>query len=129
MHSGLAETETGVDRISEEALGRKREWLVLLAIAAITIAVYLPSLSFGFVYDDHAQIVETRQLNSIQMSPRYFTGHVWAWKTPGMKGPYYRPVFLLWLLMNQLLFGLDAAWWHLMSILTHAAVTVLVYAL
>lgn len=129
MHSESTETETGVGRVSDEALGRKREWLVLLAIAVITLAVYLPSLSFGFVYDDHAQIVETTQLNSVRMIPRYFTGHVWAWKTPGVQGPYYRPVFLLWLLMNQLLFGLDATWWHLMSVLTHVTATVLVYAL
>ena len=100
-----------------------------LAIVVLTGAIYLPTLGFEFVYDDYAQIVETKQLNSWRMIPHYFTGHVWAWKTPGVPGPYYRPVFLLWLLANQLFFGLSPLWWHLTSVLTHLGVTLLVYAL
>jgi tetratricopeptide (TPR) repeat protein len=103
-------------------------WLVPVALAVVAFAVYARTLGFDFVYDDYAQIVETKQLNSWRMIPRYFTGHVWSWKTPGVPGPYYRPVFLLWLLANQMLFGADAAWWHLTSVLAHVTATLLVYA-
>ncbi len=102
-------------------------WLIVLTIALVTFGVYAPALRYEFVYDDYAQIVETTQLSSPAMIPRYFTGHVWAWKNPGSSGPLYRPVFLLWLLANQMAFGLAAPWWHLTSILTHVAATVLVY--
>ena len=104
-------------------------WLAALAVAIVTFAVFAPTLSYGFVYDDHAQIVETKQLNSWRMIPNYFTGHVWKWKSPEGKGVYYRPVFLLWLLLNQTLFGLSPAMWHLTNVLVHVLATVLVYAL
>ncbi len=104
-------------------------WLLPLAIVIVTFAAYAPTLRFDFVYDDYAQVVETRQLNSWHMIPRYFTGHVWAWKTPRLPGPYYRPVFLLWLLANHMLFGLAASWWHFTSVLAHIGATLLVYAL
>jgi tetratricopeptide (TPR) repeat protein len=104
-------------------------WLLPLAVAIVTFAAYVPALGFDFVYDDYAQIVETKQLNSWRTIPHYFTGHVWAWKTPGIPGPYYRPIFLLWLLANQTLFGTTAFWWHLTSVLTHVVATLLVFAL
>src|SRR5271165_2501982 len=104
-------------------------WLAALAIAILTFAVFSPTLTYGFVYDDHAQIVETKQLNSWHMIPNYFTGHVWKWKSPNEKGVYYRPVFLLWLLLNQTLFGLSAPLWHLSNVLVHVLATILFYAL
>jgi hypothetical protein len=61
-HGGLSDQGTGDEQAPGQALGRKRESLALLAIAIITFAVYIPSLSFGFVYD-HAQIVETSALS------------------------------------------------------------------
>ena len=118
-------------KLAEHVAGielQKREWLLWLAISFLVLAVFLPCLHFQFVYDDYGQIVETKQLNSIHMIPRFFTGHVWAWKKPGSMGVYYRPVFLLWLLANQRLFGLSAPWWHLTSVLTHVAATILVFA-
>ena len=104
-------------------------WLLPLAIAIVTFAVYVNTLGFDFVYDDYAQIVETKQLNSWRMIPHYFTGHVWQWKSPGTTGPYYRPVFLLWLLLHQTLFETVAPWWHLTNVLTHVAATLLLFYL
>lgn len=108
---------------------RPPHWLAALAIAILTFAVFSPTLTYGFVYDDHAQIVETKQLNSWRMIPNYFTGHVWKWKSPNDKGVYYRPVFLLWLLLNQTLFGLSAPMWHFSNVLVHILATLLLYAL
>src|SRR5271165_4510766 len=104
-------------------------WLFPVTIAIIAAAVFISTLSFEFVYDDYAQIVETKQLNSWHMLPHYFTGHVWAWKTPGKAGPYYRPMFMVWLLLNQSLFGDAAEWWHFTNVLMHVLVTLLIYAI
>jgi protein O-mannosyl-transferase len=113
----------------EDISPRAPHWLAGLAVALLTFAVFAPTLNYGFVYDDHAQIVETKQLNSWRMIPNYFSGHVWKWKSPEGKGVYYRPVFLLWLLLNQTLFGLSPAMWHLTTVLVHVLATFLVYAL
>ena len=104
-------------------------WLFPVTIAIIAAAVFISTLSFEFVYDDYAQIVETKQLNSWHMLPHYFTGHVWAWKTPGKAGPYYWPMFMVWLLLNQSLFGDAAEWWHFTNVLMHVLVTLLIYAI
>jgi tetratricopeptide (TPR) repeat protein len=124
----LDETAEAAEAPAKDAPSRKLpRWLLPLAIAVATCAVYANTLRFDFVYDDYAQIVETKQLNSWHMIPHYFTGHVWQWKSPNAAGPYYRPVFLLWLLLNQTLFETVAPWWHLTSVLTHVATTLLLF--
>ncbi|MDP8980366.1 MAG: tetratricopeptide repeat protein [Acidobacteriota bacterium] len=103
--------------------------LAMLAVLLATAAVYLQTLEYEFVYDDYPQIVETSQFNSWRMVPHYFTGNVWAWKRAYAPTPYYRPLFLVSLLIQQKLFGLDAMWWHLTSVALHLLVTLLVYFL
>ena len=103
---------------------------VLLAmILALTFAAYLGTLGFDFVYDDTSQIVENHFVQSWQYVPRYFTEHVWNHLYPNVPGNYYRPLFLLWLLINHTLFGLNPAWWHFTTVLTHLAATFMVYLL
>ena len=48
---------------------------------------------------------------------------------PDQAGNYYRPVFLLWLLINRTLFGLSPFLWHFAVIAVHLLVTLLVYIL
>jgi hypothetical protein len=107
--------------------GAKWRWMLPLLVLLITAAVYVRTLEYEFVYDDHGQIEETTQLSSWSMVPHYFTGHVWSWKSPNARGPYYRPLFLLWLLLNRSLFDLSPAGWHLTSVLLHLVVTFMVY--
>ena len=103
--------------------------LAMFAVLLATAAVYIQTLEYEFVYDDYPQIVETSQFNSWRMIPRYFTGHVWSWQKPYASGPYYRPLFLVSLLVQQKLFGQDAMWWHFTSVALHLLVTLLVYFL
>ncbi len=95
--------------------------LVLLA----TAAAYLWTLQFGFVYDDLGQIVSNPLIQSWRYLPNYFRGNVWMQQSP--VGNYYRPLFLIWLLVNHSLFGLHPFFWHLTSILAHLGVTSVVY--
>jgi protein O-mannosyl-transferase len=98
-------------------------------VLALTFAAYVGALGYQFVYDDNEQIVENHYLGSWHYAPRYFTEHVWAHQNPNAAGNYYRPIFLLWLLINRSLFGLNPSWWHLTTIAAHVAVTLMVYLL
>jgi hypothetical protein len=102
--------------------------LLAVVVAAIFIT-YLVTLRFDFVYDDLEQIVNNRYVHSWQYVPRFFTEHVWGHMNPNGSGTYYRPVFMLWLLINHSLFGLDPLWWHLTTVLLHVVATLAVYKL
>jgi tetratricopeptide (TPR) repeat protein len=102
---------------------------LLAGILLLTFAVYAPSLKFAFVHDDRGQIVENVAVQSWRYLPQYFTDQVWAGIYPQTPGNYFRPVFLLWLRLNDMIFGRDPRGWHLTTILLHLATTLLVYFL
>jgi tetratricopeptide (TPR) repeat protein len=111
---------------SERPPALRFQLLLFFGLFLLAVAVYLPTLSFSFVYDDHVQVVESRYTKSWLYVPRYFSEHLWA-ETYGteVRGNFYRPVFQLWLLVNYKLFGLSAPAWHLAAALLQAAVSVL----
>ena len=122
------------DAPNKEALASKtRTMLVehrwLLAVLALTFLAYAGTLRFEFVSDDDTQIVETQFIKSWQNVPRFFTGHAWSHFYPNSLGNYYRPIALLWLFLNHLLFGLNPLWRHLTTLLAHLIATVMVYVL
>ena len=99
------------------------------AILAATFLAYAGTLGFGFVFDDTAGIVRNDSLRAWRYLPSYFTSHVWSFLYPHLLSNYYRPLFLLWLRLNDALFGLHPWGWHLTSVAAHVAVTYLVYCL
>lgn len=102
-----------------------------LAIVACVLAflAYLRAFSFGFVFDDHDQIQFNGAIQSWRHFGSLFTHHVWAFNDPNFAGNYWRPLFLVWLLINHTLFALKPAGWHIAGVLLHVAVTWLVYRL
>ena len=104
-------------------------WLGIAAVLALTFAVYSQTLYFQFVHDDVNQIVENPAVHSWSALPTYFTSHVWEGFDPSTLGNYYRPIFLLWLRINDAVFGNRAWGWHLSTILAHLLTTFLVYLL
>lgn len=96
-------------------------------LLAITFGVYAGTLTYQFVYDDLGVIVNNPLVQSWRFVPRYFTEHVWGYMYPNVPGNYYRPVFLLWLLLNHTVFGIDPSGWHLTAVLAHMVSTLLVY--
>lgn len=119
-------TDQGVDATQVKGAGPK---LLLGFALALTLVVYSETPKFQFVHDDLGQIIANPAVHSWRYVPRYFTEHVWAQVYPGTMGNYYRPVFLLWLRVNYLVFGAHAWGWHLTSVLAHVVVTLLVYFL
>jgi tetratricopeptide (TPR) repeat protein len=104
-------------------------WKGIAVVLALTFAVYTPTLRYQFVHDDRGQIVENPAVHSWRFIPTYFTSHVWAAVVPEELGNYYRPLFLLWLRINDVAFGNHAWGWHLTTILAHVFTTLLVYLL
>jgi hypothetical protein len=101
--------------------------LVVLVVAA-TFLAYAGTLTFQFVSDDEFQIINNPFIKSWENVPR-FTAHSWSHSDPNSLGNYYRPIALLWLLINHQLFGLNPSWWHLTTVLAHLAATLAVYVL
>ena len=113
------------DKPVQAGLTRYAPAMILL----LTFAVYVQTLTYGFVYDDQHFIVDHEFVKSWHFAPRYFTGNIWQYAFPGEPGNFYRPLFLLWLLVHYSLFGLNPVWWHLTSVAAHLIVTFLVYVL
>jgi len=112
------------------AAPRLRSPLFLCALVlALTFAAYAGTLSFEFVHDDRGQIVDNPAIHSWAAVPGYFTAQVWAGVAPEDPGNYYRPLFLLWLRLNDAVWGSHPWGWHLTTVLAHLAVTLLVYFL
>jgi protein O-mannosyl-transferase len=103
---------------------------ILEAIACIISGlVYVRTLTFDFVYDDVPQILKNPAIQSWRYLPQYWTSHVWAAIYPHSTGNYYRPLFLLWLRVNYVLFGDRPMGWHATSVFCNVAATWLVFRL
>src|SRR5947209_4441864 len=72
----------------------------IVLVLAATYFVYAPVTAFSFVYDDIFQIVQNPRIDSWKMLPGYFTQHFWA-HVPGTPANLYRPLVLVWFLMNN----------------------------
>lgn len=117
-------------RIGDRAASARLSHRAVIAAAlALTFVAYAGTLGYNFVYDDQSQIVQNPNIASWKFAPLYFTQHVWSHLQVKLMGNYYRPVFLLWLLLNNTIFGLNAAWWHLATVVIHVAATFMVYLL
>jgi len=104
---------------------RLRSLPVLFGLV-LTFFLYLPTLSYQFVFDDQLQILGNSHLLSWRYLPDYFTKDVWS-HFPHSGDPYYRPIFLVWARLNMAVFGSESSGWHLTTLLMHLLVTGLVY--
>jgi len=109
--------------MSRKAKGR----LLLGAALFCSILIYARTLRFDFVYDDWNQIVRNPHLASPSFIPIYFSADLWSQYHVGTQGRYYRPIFLLWLLLNRTLFGVSPAGWHATSLLLELGAIFLLY--
>jgi 4-amino-4-deoxy-L-arabinose transferase-like glycosyltransferase len=105
----------------------------VLAGLFVTAAIYCRDLQYDFLLDDVQLILMNQTTASWHNLKMIFTTD--AFFAQGPRVPiaetalHYRPVFMLWLMINQQLFGSILPWWHLTSLLLHLAVTFLVYKL
>ncbi|MGA9529738.1 MAG: tetratricopeptide repeat protein [Terriglobales bacterium] len=112
---------------SKAPAGRNQYFLPLLAVICAA-AIYLGAAGFPFVFDDLRQILHNPRVQSWSYLPHYFTESLWS-HLPAAPNSYYRPLFLVWMLLNYQAFGPNPMGWHLAGVLLHAGVTWLVYRL
>lgn len=118
-----------VAALQRTATDRKRQtpsrplfFLLFASVLVMTFVIYSPTLTFHFVWDDHGQITDNPRIQFSGWVGTYFTEHLWA-HNEFAPPTYYRPVFLLWLRMNYICFGLWPRGWHLATILAQLLAT------
>jgi tetratricopeptide (TPR) repeat protein len=105
-----------------------KRFVIPAVVLAASVAVYLPALKFDFVYDDPRQIEMMESRFTWSQVPSYFTTDVWSYVEDHPTN-YYRPIFVVWMLVTYQLFGLSHPLWHATAILVHAMATLLLYFL
>lgn len=107
----------------------REDWIILGAILAVTFLCYLPTLGYEFVYDDRLLILKNPAILSWKSATGFFFRDFTSVAIPEAPAVYYRPVLLLWMLVNAKLWGMNPAPWHFTAIALHLIVVVEVYVL
>ena len=93
---------------------------ILASILWATV-LYAHAITAGFAsYDDGPQIVHNGSLSSLAASLKYFQSPVsFVSDLRGSGGSFYRPLFWLSLAIDEKLWGLNPAAFHLTNVLLH----------
>jgi Flp pilus assembly protein TadD len=102
-------------------------WLVFGVVALAALALYLPTLRYGFAWDDHLLILDDPFLdrtNPVELLTKGF------WTNPeaergGDDMSYYRPLANLSLYVDRKVWGLRPTGYHLTNVIANAAVVFL----
>lgn len=117
--------------------GSARGWIVILVLGAAFLAFANSALN-GFAYDDRTQILRNELIRDFSNLPTALKTEVWFWRVQQNKDllsedkpttPYYRPAFIVYLMMGWALFQTWAPGWHFASIVLHLFVVYLVFRL
>ena len=118
MRDGTAAAKTRTQRAVD---ARWTRLAIPLAVAALTVAAFLPVLRNGFVsWDDDKNFVENPHYRGLGLEQLH-----WMWTTFHMG--HYVPLSWMTLGADYSLWGMNAAGYHLTSVLLHAGNAVLVY--
>jgi hypothetical protein len=72
---------------------RTTRWTVA-GLVALVVAVYAPTLRYGFVWDDHEQVVDNPHIRDWSSLPELFRHDVLQLSRGGeARSNYYRPLF------------------------------------
>jgi protein O-mannosyl-transferase len=101
---------------------------ILGIILSVTFLAFANTIWNGFAYDDTTQILQNQLIRSWSNLPDALTKEVWFWrvlqdkdpnKQMGPTTPYYRPVFIVYLMAGWWLFEDSPAPWHIANIIMH----------
>lgn len=108
-----------------------REQAILAGILIATALIYMPSLRYGWVWDDKAEIVERSALQSWAGIAKSFIYDSWWFRDPDHlpQSAYYRPLQLVWLALNYMILGVHPAAWHLEKIVLELIGVILCFRL
>lgn len=91
----------------------------------VALLIFLPTLDYGFVFDDTLLIVRNRELTESSLASLFGRFH---WQEFG-HGNYYRPVILVSYALWKRLFGVSRFAWHGAAVALHVVVTLMIYPL
>jgi protein O-mannosyl-transferase len=103
----------------------RRPAVLLTILLSATAVLYSGTLSFEFVWDDAAQIVNNPLIRSWHNLSRAFVSDLWY--HTARQQVYYRPLFVVWSMLNYAVMGLRPWGWHLGAILLHLGATLAVF--
>ena len=96
----------------------------------LALAAYCRDLRYDFILDDEVLILLNGTIDSWHNWKLLFlTDIIDSSHSVISSAIHYRPVYMMWLMMNSQVFGKITPWWHLTSLLLHLVVTLLVYCL
>src|SRR5215831_13921366 len=89
-----------------EPLNWERDFFWLLPALVLALLVYSNALGGEFVYDDQIQISRNPLIQDPRQFWRALTTDVWSFQASGQTSSnYWRPSFVLWLILNFKCFG------------------------
>jgi tetratricopeptide (TPR) repeat protein len=109
---------------------------IIWPILSVTFLVFSNSLLNGFAYDDTTQILRNEFIRDLRNAPKALVTETWYWRAQQDKDPnqedkpstpYYRPLFIIYLIVIWNLFGTWSTGWHVFSVLLHLIAVYLVY--
>jgi len=107
--------------------GLSRRWIIALLMGA-TFIVFANSINNGFVYDDTTQILQNQFIRDLSNAPKALVTEAWYWRTELDKDPskeqgpttaYYRPPYIIYMMLVWPIFENSPAGWHLFNVLMH----------
>ena len=101
-----------------------RGWSAFL-VGLVALAVFAPSLSNGFAYDDEVIVAADQRVHSLTHVAAIFTKGYWADSQLAL----YRPLTTLSMAIDWSIGSGQPAWFHLTNVLLHAAASVLAFLL
>ncbi|MBN1675283.1 MAG: tetratricopeptide repeat protein [Kiritimatiellae bacterium] len=102
---------------------RFRRRIAMTVLAALTLAVFAPSLRYGFINYDDSMLVKENPLIR-ELGPRAIARMFSRWSETS-----YYPVRLLSFAVDYAFWGLKAAGYHITNVLLHIANALLLFAL
>ena len=101
--------------------------------ALLAALAYIQDVRYDFILDDVPLILLNGTITSWRNWKSAFVTQIFAVNSPTVPkviaAVHYRPVYKLWQMLNEQLFGSVLPWWHITSLLLHVGVIFLVYQL
>src|SRR6202051_691291 len=113
---------------TESRITPDRAVLVGSLLAALA---YFQDVRYDFILDDISLILLNETIASWRNWKTAFVSQIFDTKAPRVPvvsmAVHYRPIYKLWQMLNEQVFGSITPWWHFTSLLLHIGVTFLVY--
>jgi protein O-mannosyl-transferase len=112
-----------------------RKW-ILGIILGVTFLTFANTLFNDFAYDDTTQILKNGFIRDFNNLPKALVTETWYWRAQQDRDPnkqdkpstpYYRPIFVIYLMLMWKLFAASPLGWHAVNIVLHLTTVYLVF--